>query len=98
MCETAPRGGATNTAPRDLISPGADPDVHSSRLVRAGRHAAPTIPLFVLPAPLGGPAAELRGKTLSLDPTATRDELLVAIEEAAVFLRTGDPGSATVSE
>jgi hypothetical protein len=31
---------------------------------------------------------------LSLNPSASRDDLLVAIEEAAVFLRTGDAGSA----
>jgi hypothetical protein len=47
---------------------------------------APSIPLYILPAPLDGPAAQLRGTVLYLDPSASRDDLLVAIEEAAVFI------------
>ena len=57
---------------------------------------AQSIPLYILPAPLDGPAAQLRGTVLYLDPSASRDDLLVAIEEAAVFLRTGATGSARV--
>lgn len=62
--------------------------------------AAPTstpIPFLMVPKDLGGSAAALSrsGAILYLDPTASREDMLVAIEEAAVYLRTGDVGSAT---
>jgi hypothetical protein len=57
---------------------------------------APSLPLYLIPAPLDGPAAQLRGTVLYLDPSASRDDLLHPISEAAVFLATGDPGSARV--
>jgi hypothetical protein len=54
------------------------------------------IPFLIVPRDLGDRVAGLSrdGGVLYLNPTASRDELLVAIEEAAVYLRTGDPGSA----
>lgn len=54
------------------------------------------IPFVIVPRDLGDRAAALGrdGTVLYLDPSASRDDLLRAIEEAAVFLRTGDPGSA----
>jgi hypothetical protein len=54
------------------------------------------IPFVIVPRDLGDKAAGLsrRGDVLYLNPSASRDALLVAIEEAAVFLRTGAVGSA----
>jgi hypothetical protein len=55
-----------------------------------------TVPFVIVARDLGDRAAGLSrsADVLYLNPAASRDELLVAIEEAAVFLRTGDPGSA----